>query len=997
MKKRITQFVVDGCKQGLLLFLMLCYTLGHAQNATVTGKVIDANGGPLVGVSVKVKGSQTGALSNAEGNYSINVPNQSAVLVFTFLGMKPKEALVNGRNTINITLDEDASSLDAIMVVGYGTQSKRDVTGSISSIKEKTLREVPVTNISQMIEGRIPGAYVTAGANKPGTTPSIRIRGNRSLSAGNDPLYVVDGIPVNDAITDFNPSDVVSIEVLKDASATAIYGSRGANGVILVTTARGKIGQTDVRYNAYYGITEVVRRADIFNGEEFVKFVRDANAALTPPVTDELLLFKDPIERESIALGRYTDWQDLIIKKGHTQSHELGISSGTEKTKVNLSLGYFDDEGYLIGQNYKRYTARINIDQNLGKRIKLGMSLLGSYSQVDGANYNPYAGALITSPLGQPYDNEGKFAIYPINDPAMPNPLLATQGKKFVNLENRTRLLGSFFAEAEIISGLKYRVNFGPDLRNTRGGSFNSTSVSVGVSPTASTSEGFWFSYALDNQLTYDKVFKKKHKLNVTALYGIQERVNESSNISVRDLPVETTTYHNLGSAGTIVGVGSGYTRWNILSYMGRINYAFDGRYSLTLTGRADGSSRFAPGNKWSFFPSAGFAYNISEEKFLKDVSFLSNLKLRLGYGSVGQEAVTPYQTLAQLVRTPYDFDGVSAFGFAPGNVPNKNLKWETSTTANVAVDFGFLNQRISGSIDVYQTNTTDLLLPAPLPPSTGFGSVTTNIGSTRNRGIDFSLSTQNIVSKSGFQWSTDITAAINKGEIIELALGKVDDIGAGRFIGKSINSYFDYEKIGIWQTGEQAQAALFGSRVGQIRVKDQDGDGKVTIADRIVVGSADPRFTFGFNNNFSFKGFDLAVFVVGVQNKTISSPLYDNQNTVAFGGRYNHLALDYWTPTNPTNAYPQPIAGQGPGAVLYRGTMKYFDGSFVRIRNINLGYTLSNLAVSKIGAKSLRFYLNVTNPFVFSPYVRDHKGIDPEILDNPATINYQLGLNVNF
>lgn len=997
MKKRITQFVVDGCKQALFLFLMLCYTLGHAQNVTVTGRVIDANGGPLVGVSVKVKGSQAGALSNPEGNFSINVPNQSAVLVFTFLGMKPKEVAVDGRNIINVTLDEDASSLDAIMIVGYGTQLKRDVTGSISSIKEKALRDVPVTNVSQMIEGRIPGAYVTTGANKPGTTPSITIRGNRSFRASNSPLYVVDGIPLNDAITDFNPSDVVSIEVLKDASATAIYGSRGANGVILVTTARGKAGETSVNYSAYYGITEVVRRADIFNGEEYVKYMRDAALNVSPPVTSDNLIFNsDPtVELASIAQGRYTDWQDLLIRKGHTQNHELSVLGGTDKTKYNFSLGYFNDEGYFIGQNYTRYTGRVNLDQNLGKRIKIGASILASYSENNGAGYNPYGVSLISSPLGVPYDSEGKFIIYPINDSTTPNPLVGRETDKFINLEKRMRILGSLFAEVEIISGLKYRFNFGPDLRNARSGNFNSTTVPVGILPTASTSESFWFSYALDNQLTYDKTFKK-HKLNVTALYGIQERRNESSNISVSKLPVETTTYFNLGSAGTIDQVGSGYSRWDILSYMGRINYSFDGRYSLTLTGRADGSTRFAPGNKWSFFPTAGFAYNISEEKFLKDVPYLSNLKLRLSYGSVGNEAVSPYETLAQLSRTQYDFNGAPAYGFVPSNVPNKDLKWETSTTANIGLDFGFFNQRISGTIDAYQTNTTDLLMDYALPYTTGFDKVVSNVGSTRNRGVEFSLSTQNIVSKNGFQWSTDITGAYNKGKIIELSLGKVDEVGSGRFIGKPLSSFYDYEKIGIWQKGEEAQAAQFGSAVGQIKVKDQNGDGKITADDRTVLGHSDPTFTFGFNNNFSFKGFDLSVFVVGVQNKMISSPLFTG-NTIALGGRYNQLDVDYWTPDNPTNAYPQPQRGRNVNSLLFVNSLKYFDGSFIRIRNINLGYTMADKLVSKIGAKSLRVYFNITNPFVFSPYVRDHKGIDPEILDNPATVNYQLGLNVKF
>ncbi|HTN20230.1 MAG TPA: TonB-dependent receptor [Pelobium sp.] len=997
MKKRITQFCVEWSKGCLsLALLVLIYSVSYAQNLAVSGKITDTKGDPLIGVAVTVKGGQSGTSSDINGNFSINVPNANSVLVFSFIGMANQEIKVNGRSNINVTLQEDLNSLNEIVVVGYGTQARKDITGSISSINEKTLKQVPVTNVSQMLEGRIPGAYVTTSANKPGTTPSITIRGNRSITANNSPLYIVDGIPVNDAITDINPSDIVSIEVLKDASATAIYGSRGANGVILVTTARGKTGETSVRYNAYYGITDVVRKADVFTGEEFVQYKRDAAAAINR--TDENQIFTDPVELEAIQEGRYTDWQDLLIKTGHTQNHELSVLGGSENTKYNVSLGYFNDEGYFLGQDYTRYTTRVNLDQNLGKRIKAGVSLLGSYSENNGASYNPYQNALTVSPLGVPYDSDGNFIPYPIpSDPTMFNPLASNEKDKFVNLEKRTRVLASLFAEAEIIKGLKYRINFGPDLRNARNGNFNATTVSVGILPSASTSDSFWFSYALDNQLTYDKTFNK-HKLNVTALYGIQERRNENSNVSVKDLPVETVGFNNLGSAGTISGVGSGYSRWNILSYMGRINYGYDSRFLVTLTGRADGSSRFAPGNKWSFFPSAAFAYNLSQEKFLQDVSYLSNLKLRVSYGLVGNEGIDSYETLAQLNRTPYDFDGTPAYGFAPGNIPNKDLKWETSATANLGVDFGFFNQRISGSVDIYQTKTTDLLLPFALPGSTGFDKVTTNIGSTQNHGLEFSLSTQNILAKNGFQWNTDITAAYNKGKIVELSLGKVDDIGSARFIGEPLNVYYDYEKIGIWQTGEEAQAAKFGSKVGQIKIKDQNGDGKITADDRTILGSADPTFTFGFNNTFSFKGFDLAVFVVGVQNKTIVSPFHSvPNNTIAFGGRYNQLAVDYWTPTNPTNAYPQPIADQNVNSLLYGSTLKYFDGSFVRIRNINFGYTLSDKATSKIGVKSLRLYFNVTNPFVFSTYVRNNGGIDPEILGAPATVNYQLGLNVKF
>lgn len=979
-------------------------TTSEQADIHLSGVVKDQNGQPLIGASVIEKGTANGITTDVNGNFKISVKSTASVLLIKYIGFQTQEITVDERRSLTITLTENPSNLDEVVVVGYGTRARKDVTGAIASINEKTLREVPVTNAPQLLQGRIAGAYVTSGSNKPGSTPSVAIRGVRSFQATNDPLYVIDGIPTTDAFNDINPNDIVSIDVLKDASATAIYGSRGANGVIIVTTARGKSGQMNVNYNTYFGVTHVTRHAEYFNGPEFVEYKRDAYRKKgtyndADPVASDALIFND-IELNAIADGIYTDWPELITSNGFTQNHELSILGGAEKTRYNLSLGFFDDKGYFKIQDYRRYNARINLDQDIGTRVKAGISMLGSYSERNGGSINPYYGALIQSPIGSPYGEAGNLVLFPTGDVTMGNPLAAFQRDKYINREERFRLLSSIYAEAEILKGLKLRVNFGPDLSNSRTGNFNSTRLSLTPAelPTASTTEGFLFSYTLENIVSYERTFAEKHKLDFTGLYSIQERKNKTSSISVRDLPVETVSYYNLGQ-GTVVGVGSGYEKWDILSYMGRINYSYDSRFYLTLTTRADGSSRFAPGHKWGLFPSAVFAYNLSNEDFIKNAAYLSNLKLRVGWGKTGNPGIDPYATQGLISRTSYDFDGTPAFGYGPSSIPNQDLKWETTASTNIGLDFGLFKDRITGAIEAYNTITTDLLLNKTLPGSSGFQSVLSNVGSTQNRGLEISLSTRNIISRKGFQWSTDITSAFNKEKILELSLGKVDDLGSRRFIGEPLSVWFDYEKIGIWQLGEEALAAQFGSSVGQIKVADKNGNGKIDPDDRTILGAPRPTFTFGFNNRFTYKAFDLSVFVIGVSDKTIVSPFHElPNNTIAFGGRYNQLAVDYWTPTNPTNAYPEPIGDQGaqPGPV-FGSSLKYFNGDFVRIRNINLGYNLPLEVASKIKAKSFRVFFNITNPYVFSSYVHKHGGIDPEILENPATVNYQMGLNVRF
>lgn len=997
---------------GVLVCIISTTIPAFAQTGkTITGTIKDATNNPLPGVSVLVSGTTQGVTADEKGQYSIKNVAENASLKFTFLGFKPQIVPVAGKVQVNITLQAEQSELNEVVVVGYGSQKKKDITGAISSISEKSLKEIPVTSAPQMLQGRAAGVYVVNQGNKPGAGVQVRVRGRRSFNAGNDPLYVIDGIPITGGFNDINPNDIESIDVLKDASATAIYGSRGANGVVIVTTKRGKAGKTTVGYNNYLGVSTVYKYADVFNGPEFAEYKRESRRAIgnyddSNPTAADAALFEN-VELQSIKQGLSTDYQRLMLRNGFTQNHELSVLGGTDKTKYNLSLNYFGDKGIVPGQDFTRYTTRINIDQTISKRFKVGLSSLGSYSERNGEDTNPFNQALIENPLGIPYDAAGNLIFLPTSDGLRSNPLAEIVPNAVINKGKRFRLLSSLYGEASIIDGLKFRMNFGPDLVQNRKGNFRSrfTNERRLGDPSANTSEDFVLLYTWENILTYKKTFGK-HGLDLTGLYSVQTRNQEGSNGSVVGLPVESLEYYNLGQTGNPLAttVGSFYSKWTILSYMGRINYTFDNRFLLTFTARADGSSKFAPGNKWGFFPSAAFGWNVIDENFLKDSKTFSNLKLRMSYGSTGNEGIDPYQTQGLLSRTGYDFDGTPAFGYRPSTIQNPNLKWETTTTGNVGIDFGFFNDRLTGSVEVYRSNTRDLLLPQQLPITSGYGSILTNIGSTRNTGIEFSLSSQNIVSakENGFTWSTDFNIFSNKEEITELSQGKVDDVGNARFIGQPQKVYFDFQKVGIWQTSEAAEAARYNAKVGQIKVADLNNNGVIDPNDRKILGTDLPTLTGGITNRFAYKGVDLSVVAFARFGNMIQSPLHRGNLNNLFG-RYNNFDVDYWTKSNPTNAYPQPNANQE--FPLYGSTLQYFDGSFVKIRSINLGYTFSPKMIKSIRAQSLRLYVTAQDPFMYSPYVSKFNGIDPEVdpsltdpvPNSPLARKFLIGLNVNF
>ncbi|RIW15874.1 TonB-dependent receptor [Algoriphagus lacus] len=995
----------------VVLMVLLSAGLAKAQDVQVTGTVSDETGSPLPGVTILLKGSTKGTTTDLDGKYSISGP-ANGVLVFSFIGYTTIEETIGNRSIIDAALSPDLSELDEVVVVGYGTVKKSQLTGAISSVGTKEIQELPITDARQALQGRAAGVDVTQAGSKPGAAPQVRIRGRRSFNASNEPLYVVDGIPTVGGLEDINPQDITSMEVLKDASATAIYGSRGANGVVLITTKRGNVGKTIVSLDSYYGVNQELGQIEVFDGPQFAEYKRESRRTTgaypegpATPAADAKIF--EPVELESIELGRSTDYVGGLIRQGNIQSHQIGVSGGNEKTTFFVSGNYFKDLGIIYNQDFSRYTFRINLDHQINKKVKIGTSTLFTYSERNGENFNPLGGALQENPLGKPYDDEGNLIFTPTNDGLRTNPFAEIIPGAQVDETFRYRIFNSIFLNWEITKGLTYRFVFGPDLNVRRNGRFtgSQTNARRGGPPTGSVDDRFNFNYTVENILTYTKTLGQVHNLKVDLLQSFQKDRFEQSTISVQGIPAPSQLYHRLGDASQITGANTNLVEWSLLSYMARVNYDFKGKYLLTGTIRSDGSSRFGENNKFGFFPSVAFGWNVHQEDFLKSSSWINQLKFRVSYGSIGNQAITPYQTQALLGRTSYAWDNTAAFGYRPNTIGNPDLRWETSTTFNTGIDFSIFKDRVFGTLEYYITNTSDLLAPQPLPNSTGFGGFTTNIGETQNRGIEFTLSTLNI-EKGDFSWSTDLLFTRNREEIISLPNG--DDIAAGRFIGQPLTVFYDWNKLGIWQTSEKDIAAGFGDKPGEIKIQDTNGDNRINSLDRIILGSAVPDFSMGMTNRFNYKGFDFSFFIFARVGSMIRSAFHDNFNTLF--GRYNNLAVDYWTPNNPTNAYPRP--NQNQEFPKYSSSMSYFNGTFLKVRNINLGYTFGSNVLEKIGLSSLRLYTSIQNPFIFSEYRKVHKGIDPEVFIDgeqgveggvvnsnvtPPVVQYTFGISAKF
>jgi TonB-linked SusC/RagA family outer membrane protein len=1015
----------------------------QAQNVgRITGTVTAADDGrPLSGANITVMGTVRTAFTNAEGAYVIEqVPTGTQQVRVRYLGFAPitlPAAVQRGQTlTLNFQLVAAPIQLEGVVVTAYGEQQRRDVTGSITSLSVGDLKDLPMPDPAQLLQARVPGVDVVAGSGyRPGAPMQVTIRGMRSMSASNEPLYVVDGVPIPGGIQDFDPGSIQSIEVLKDASATAPYGIAAANGVILITTKRGGASGSRFTYDYQIGTSSALRLVQMMNGPQLmaerIEAYRSAgrDTALTSVFTpDELpavYCILDPAYRAAHpGCSTGTDWQRSILRDGSQQRHQIGFTSTSGASRLSLTGTYLKQNGITVGQGYDQYSGTVSFENTYG-RLRLGVTATGSRSIANiGGDAQLWSEALANNPLGMPYDSAGSpwprlcsictLKIKPTPDPLRTNPLLEEQG--YVRQQTRNRLFGSLFGEVELGRGFRYRVNFGPDLSNRMDGQFQAANVVVGSTPLGNAQaqrlDEEVFTYQLDNILTWN-FDRGDHRADVTMLYNIKSYHYTSTTASARNLPYDYQLWYNLNTGDDPQAPQSSLRVYTGRSYMGRLNYTYRNRYSVTVTGRFDGASVFAPGHKWSFFPSTGLSWQLGDERFMRPLSsVISGLKLRASWGVTGNSAINPYQTEGSLNRTTYNFGSGSAAGYVPGSIPNPDLLWEKTTQVNFGVDFGFLRNRISGSLDVYRERTSDLLLQRQLPASTGFTQTLQNIGKTGNAGWELSVTTVNLPgSRGGPRWTTDFNFTHNKNYIISLSGGVGDDVGNRWFIGQPINIggatntdalhnlFYDLEFVGIWQLADSALARSYGQAPGDIRVADLNGDGKIDGADRVIRGNTYPDLIANIYNRLNWGHFDFSVLLQGRTGYTMRDGFAAGAKLFE---RYNFVNVQYWTPQKcdggpDPNAY-DPVAGMTaaqlaaiPGCnsnpvpsagrenPLYNdvnySVTAYRSGTHWRVRNITVGYTLPDRFLQRYGFSSLRIYAVAQDPFVITPYY----GYDPE------------------
>ena len=991
------------------------------QSKKVTGRVSDSQG-PLIGATVMVKGTSNGVVTDIDGNFNLNVAPGST-LVISYVGYVTQEITVGNQSFISVNLKEEGRVLNDVVVIGYGTQRKEAVTGSVASVKGDMLREVPAGDVTNALQGRVAGVQMMQTSSKPGASMQIRVRGSRSLTASNDPLIVLDGIPFAGTISDIDPNNIKTMDILKDASATAIYGSRGANGVIMITTYKGMQDQEPVvKYNMYVGFKKNFARYPMMNGDQ-LKRLREVSGLYKP-------VYTNGDEEE----GMNTDWQDMLFKTAFTTNQDLSVSGGTAKSAYNVGISYFKDEATIPTQNFKRYAMHAALDQEIGKYLKVGFSTNTNYSITNNANLGIY-NTLSCSPLINPYNADG--TLKPVVHMEKDNQWTYTRDR-IENLgdsyKDQTTGLGTynnFYGEIKCpwVSGLKYRVNLGLNYRHNKNGSYTGTGV-FSDSPSANSGAGsgnstMW-NWAIEHMLTYDKTFGD-HTINAVALYSAEKNHYESTYMSASQLFDDRLLWYNLGySESTSINPGNqNYNESGLVSMMARVMYSYKDRYMISATVRQDKSSRLAPGHRVHTYPAVSLGWNIAKESFMQNVKWVDNLKLRAGYGETSNQSVDPYKTLGRLASRPYNFGPTGyATGFYVSELPNEELGWEYSQTYNFGVDFSLFNGRLTGTAEYYTQKTKDLLMSVGLPSTSGVGSYMANVGKTENKGFELSLNGVIIDNLNGWTWEAGINWYTNKNKIVELADGSERDEGNGWFVGHSINCVYDYEKIGIWQKDEEELRKIMepGGSVGMIKVKggyNEDGTPRaINSSDRQII-ELDPSWEGGFNTRVAYKNWDLSAVASFRHGGKLISTLYGSSSYLnMMTGRRNNVDVDYWTENNPTNKFPNPAGPISNDNPKYGTTLGFFSGSYLKFRTITLGYNFKGDWMKKAGISALRAYATVTNPFVlFSPY-HDESGMDPETnsrgnenqasaayaskvlvvgFNTPTTRNYLFGLNVTF
>lgn len=1028
----------------VMLFSVMTIT-ASAQNKSISGVVIDDSGEPIIGANAAIEGTSNGVITDIDGKFTLSNVASDARLKVSYIGYISQTITVSGNTSFRIELKEDVQALEEVVVVGYGVQKKSDVTGALASVSSKDIESRPVTNALQAMQGKIAGVDITSN-ERPGELGSIRIRGSRSITASNDPLYVIDGIPVmsNSAIETLNPRDIESIDVLKDASATAIYGSRGANGVIIVTTKKGKEGKFSLNYSGTLTLEDIQDKSKMMTASEYITWRRWAtyNAGLIdnpgdqPSIESDQIAFSrtyggDPTAWNNIMRGWEngvwdgskvinTDWTEFVSQTAITHEHTLSGSGGTDKAQIYGSFGFLSNDGTQKGQWYKRYTAKTSFDLTPVKWFLIGSSMNVSWSEQDygfsnvGASSSSGATRIYDAAKGKfnyalPYDSEGNIIEYPGGDDS--NMTIINEWNHSTQQRQLFRAIGAFYAQLDMeelfpaLKGLKYRINFGPDFRHWRNGTYvDSQSVSRrGGSSYAGLSNRRDFSWTLDNMITYNNTFGK-HNLGLTLLQTASKWNYETSSMSGYGIGRPEYLWNAFGQldisdTNAQVKINSGISNRQLSSYMIRLNYGFNERYLLTASGRWDGASQLANGNKWKFFSSAALAWRMEQEDFIKDIHWINQLKLRFGFGSTGNAAVDPYSTLGaiQSFYVPFDSNTIAYTTNEPNytgtqvEMANKQLGWEMTTQYNLGIDFSFFKGRIGGSIDGYISKTKDLLLAINIPTLTGYPSTTANVGSTKNKGFDISLNTVNIQTKD-FEWSTNLNFAYAKDKIVELANGKTDDIASALFIGQPISVYYRIDQDGLWQESDAGEMAKFNAnghnfKAGLVKPVDQNGDYKIDADDRVILGSRRPLYTLGMMNTFNYKNIELSFMMFG-RFKYIVDTGGESQL-----GRANQRSINYWTPNNTNADYQMPIYNEA-GGDPYSSLLGFKEANFLKMRTISLGYFLPKKVTRKMGVSHLKVYTQCTNPFIIASSI-DFLDLD----QGTSTYNrgFVFGLDVTF
>lgn len=1029
--------------KGLLAFLFMMLTITvFAQTKTIQGVVLDEFKLPVIGANVVVQGETRGTMTDLDGRFVLEV-NDTDILEISYIGYITQTIPVKNQTNFTITIKENTQLIDEVVVVGYGVQKKSDVTGAMARVGAEELTMKPVANAFEAMQGKVAGVDITSN-QRPGEMGKIFIRGKRSLNASNDPLYVVDGIPLSSGgVEAINPRDIESIDVLKDASATAIYGSRGANGVVLVTTKRGKTGAFQLNYSGSLTVENIHDLAPAMNASDYITWRRWAYHNSAPDIyTPGDQPTKEQDERffggsDQVALANVmrgwesghwdptrvidTDWTDFVKQTGITHEHSISASGGTEMMKSAFSFGYLNNQGTQKGQDYERYNVALSTDITPKPWITLGGSINTSWAiqnygysrtgQSTGSGANEiYSAAKGIFRYAQPYDEKGEIIMYPGGESTVYT--IIDEWKKSTDERQTFRALGSFYAQfdfgkmTDILEGLTYKVSFGPDYRYHREGLYidKSSAARLGGTSMARWRYNRKFSWTLDNQVNYGRTFNE-HRFDLTLLQTASKFHEENAGMSADNIPKASFKWNNMGSvdiasADSRASMGTGLLESALTSYMARLNYAFRDRYLLTVSGRYDGASVLAPGNKWDFFPSAALGWRIEQEDFMEDLNWINQLKLRLGFGAVGNSSVGIYETIGNVQSFFVPFGGYPNQQAYATNEPyytkdqvlmaNPNLGWEKTTQFNYGIDFSLFNGRVGGSLDLYNSKTTDLLMKMRIPTLTGYNETWANIGETKNFGIEVSLNLVPIQLKD-FSWFSNINMAYQKDEVVSLANGKQDMIDSGWLIGEPIGIHYGYENDGLWQESDAEEMAKFNEKganfeVGKVKPIDQNGDYVIDANDRVMLGNKDPHWTLGFNNTFVYKGFELAIELYGRMGFMVS--------TGGFGqmGMYNQTEIDYWRPDNPNADWQKPIYSTS-GGDAYSSLLGFQKASFVKLRNVSLGYIFPTKICQSIGLSHLKIYGQLKNPGnVYSSVDYHDLDFDSSYYNRGFTLGLQVG-----